>query len=35
MLNIEPQPAPDTIQLPQPIVRLTDAAASKLRELTA
>jgi iron-sulfur cluster assembly accessory protein len=34
MLNTEPQPIPQAMPL-QPVVRLTDAAAEKLRELTA
>jgi iron-sulfur cluster assembly accessory protein len=34
MLNTEPQPIPQATPL-QPVVRLTDAAAQKLRELTA
>ena len=34
MLNTEPQPLPQAMPL-QPVVRLTDAAAEKLRELTA
>ncbi len=34
MLNAEPQPIPQVTPL-QPVVRLTDAAAQKLRELTA
>ncbi|MGZ3585949.1 MAG: iron-sulfur cluster insertion protein ErpA [Candidatus Limnocylindrales bacterium] len=36
MLNTEPQPlAPPPVQVPDEIVHLTDAAATKLRELTA
>ncbi len=35
MLNIDPPSAPETIQLSQSVVRLSDAAAAKLRELTA
>ena len=34
MLNTEPQPIPQAMPL-QPVVRLTDAAAKKLRALTA
>ena len=34
MLNIEPERSVETV-VPQPVVSLTDAAASKLRELTA
>jgi len=35
MLDTDLQTIPQPIQLPQVVVRLTDAAASKLRELTA